>query len=419
VSFVGVIAVVLLLLFANYRELFTRWQRGIIAAGFAAWSAWSALPIFREAKWNLAAPREWDFLCFWLWGKMAALHVDFYDPASALAIGKSFETTDQFSRLILHSGFWYPPPSMLLFAPLGLLPLRSALVIWYLVQAGFAVAAMWLLWRLFLRDQGLIGVVTAGAMVAVLPPARSTAWFAQTNFMLLVLFLLMIRDREKKRAGIFLAMGAIIKPYFLVLLGYFLIKKAYKTVAVAAAALLASLALSAVFFGLAPLESFITSNPTSRIPAYVYGEPINQSLSGMLVRSIGGTLEGSILHQPVYLAIATLLGLTTAWIVRHENGQHGLCLCLLLALLLYPATLAHYSLLLIAPLLALWRDRRALLLGPAGVLGLFAVVYIILGWDRFESHNFWANLLLWGTVAGAYRYLSLRQMGEVMVPARP
>jgi len=91
----------------------------------------------------------------------------------------------------------------------------------------------------------------------------------------------------------------------------------------------------------------------------------------------------------------------------------------MLALLVYPATLAHYSLVIIAPLLALWRDRRSLPLGPGGVVALAAVVYAILGWDRFESHNFWANLLMWGTLAGACWHLSLRPTHEVVVPAGP
>jgi len=422
VSFAKVAAVVLLLLFAHHRKLFSRWEQSLLAAFFALWSAWLALPIFREARWNLAAPREWDFECFWLWGRMAVLGVDFYDPSRALAPGVPVDPSDEFSRLILHGGFWYPPPTMLLFAPLGLLSLRSAMMTWYVVQAGFACGSTWLLWRMFLREERAVGLLVAAALLVALPPARSTAWFTQTNFMLLFFFLLLVRDRDKPRAGIFLALGAIVKPYFLLLLGYFLVKRAWKTVAVTGAALLAALLLSGALFGLEPLTTFVASNPTSRVPGYVYGEPINQSLIGMLVRRDTGVLQGTLLGQPLYLGIAALLASISAWMLRGADAikrDHGLGLFLMLALLLYPATLAHYSVVIIAPLLALWRDRRILPLGTGGVVALVAVVYAILGWDRFESYNFWANILMWGTAAIACRHLALRPTREVVVSARP
>jgi hypothetical protein len=231
------------------------------------------------------------------------------------------------------------------------------------------------------------------------------------------LFLLVLRDSEKPRAGVFLALGAIVKPYFLFLVGYFLLKKAYKTIAVAGVTLVFSLLLCAALFGVAPLLTFVASNPASRIPGYVLGEPINQSVAGMILRGANRTLEGSMLTQPLYLGIAMFLGLATLGILRRARAEHGLGLCLLLALLLYPATLAHYSLIIIAPMLALWRDRRVLLLGTGGALALTAAVYAILGWDRFESHNFWANLLVWGTVAGASLHFSLTRGREAVVPA--
>lgn len=416
--FVRVIAPALLLLLAHTRDHLARWQRIFAGALVAAWSGYLALPILREARWNLAAPREWDFTCFWLWGRLATRGVDFYDPAEMIALGNSREASDEFSRLILHNGFWYPPPTMLLFAPLGLAPLRIALVVWYVVQAGFAVGAAWLLWRTFLRESGVLGLPIAGALLAMLPPARSTAWFVQTNFMLLFLFLLVLRFNEKAKAGVFLALGAIVKPYFLFLLGYFFIKKSYKPIAIAGAALFYSLLLCAALFGVEPLATFAASNPATRIPGYVVGEPINQSLIGMIVRRSTGTLEGSMLGQPLYLGIAMLLGLTTVWISRRVERDHALGLWLLLALLLYPATLAHYSLVIIAPMLALWRDRRMLPFGTGGVALLAVVMYAILGWDRFESHNFWANLLVWGSVAAASLYLSLTNARQAVVPAR-
>jgi hypothetical protein len=417
-TFVRAIAPALLLLLTRYADRWPRWQKVISGSLVMSWSAWLALPIFREARWNIAVPRDWDFLCFWLWGRMAALGVDFYDPAQTLAVGKSLAVGDEFSRLILHNGFWYPPPTMLLFAPLGTVSLHAAMVSWYAVQAGCAALATWLLWKTFLRETSIMGIVAAAALVVTMPPARSTAWFTQTNFMLLLLFVLAVRSEQRPIAGLYVALGAVVKPYFLLLLAYFLLKRVYKPVVVAGAALLLSVVICGALFGMAPLASFLASNPASRVPGYVVAEPINQSLIGLIVRHTSGTLEGSMLGQPVYLGLATLLALTSVWIARRARWEYGLASFLLLALLLYPATLAHYSLVIIAPLLALWRDRRELPLGAGGIVLLTVVVYAILGWDRFESHNFWANLIMWGSVSAASIYLSRSRASQAVVPAR-
>jgi hypothetical protein len=209
-----------------------------------------------------------------------------------------------------------------------------------------------------------------------------------------------------------------VKPYFLLLLGFFVLKKAYRAIAAAALVLFSAVLMSAALFGVAPLWTFVASNPAARVPGYVYGEPMNQSLVGWLLRRTTGVLEGSLLQQPIYLGIAALLTLTTARIVRRAPSDHGLGLCLMTALLLYPATLAHYSLVILAPLLTLWRDRRNLPFGSAGVIALGAAVVAILGWDRFESHNFWANLSMWGAVALAGHHLSVRA-GPLAVVSAP
>jgi hypothetical protein len=408
----------LLLLLAAHRDRLARWQKALAGMLVVAWSAWLMLPIFREARWNLAAPRDWDFLCFWLWGRTAAVGVDFYDPAQTLAVGQSLEVGDEFSRLILHSGFWYPPPTILLFAPLGTLPVHTAMLVWYAVQGACAAAATLLLWRTFLKESHLLGLLVAGALLLAFPSARSTAWFTQTNFMLLLLFVLAMRAGSTPAAGVYVALGAIVKPYFLFLLGYLLLKKAYKAIALAVAVLALSVALCGALFGMQPLASFVASNPASRVPGYVVGELINQSLIGTIVRGTGATLHGSVLRQPLYLGIAMLLSSISIWIARRSRSDHALSLFLLLALLVYPATLAHYSLVILAPLMALWRDRREQPLGTAGVIALAVVVYAIVGWDRFESHNFWANAIMWGSVAAVSLYFSRAQASQAVAPAR-
>ncbi len=83
---------------------------------------------------NLREVREWDFLCFWLWGRAGARGANFYDPAASAWMAEGLELSPEFQRQIVDVGFWYPPPTMLLFAPFGALPVRAALLLWYALQ---------------------------------------------------------------------------------------------------------------------------------------------------------------------------------------------------------------------------------------------------------------------------------------------
>ena len=48
-----------------------------------------------------------------------------------------------------------------------------------------------------------------------------------------MLFLLFYRDCERPRAGLWVALGAMVKPYFVFFLAYLLLKRAYRTLAMA------------------------------------------------------------------------------------------------------------------------------------------------------------------------------------------
>ena len=145
--------------------------------------------------------------------------------------------------------------------------------------------------------------------------------------------------------------------------------------------------------------SFLRENPSARVPPYIYGEPMNQSLLGTLLRFSTGTLDGSLLQQPLYIGLALLIVVASAWIV-HRLGEdrlgRGELATLLVALLLYPGTLAHYSLLLLAPLLALWRSQGA----PGRSVGSHPGTRDGLCHPRMGSLRdlqLWANLTIWAT----------------------
>jgi hypothetical protein len=82
--------------------------------------AYSLLKITGEVYENYHQPREWDFLGFWLNGKVASAGENFYHPENYQNVVLPYNLNDEFRAEIIEVGFWYPPFTMFLFFPLGL-----------------------------------------------------------------------------------------------------------------------------------------------------------------------------------------------------------------------------------------------------------------------------------------------------------
>lgn len=78
-----------------------------------------------------------------LYGSVGIRGLNVYDPANFELVfdhlSVPFEPGPSFSAQVLAVGFPYPPPTLFLFAWLGLFPFNAAQVLWYLlVLAGGA-----------------------------------------------------------------------------------------------------------------------------------------------------------------------------------------------------------------------------------------------------------------------------------------
>jgi hypothetical protein len=124
---------------------------------------------------------------------------------------------------------------------------------------------------------------------------------------------------------------------------------------------------------------------------------------------------------PVFLVIALLLAGVTAllmWRLDKQDNDLAFLLNLVLLLLVYPATLMHYSVMLIAPLFWLWSQRERL---PGGIIGyavLVGILYTIVE-IGFGDVAFAANLLIWLVLSGVafQRILGLGVARSVAAPA--
>jgi len=153
-----------------------------------------------------------------------------------------------------HYQFKYMPAAAFLYLPLSLLPLKAAKAVWFLLllcAAGLLVrisyrllprnidsrkAALWLppiiLLRFFLRelDLGQINVLVTCVLVMM-------SW-TMTH-----------RPRREVQAGLLWGLAVILKPYALIFLPYYLVKRKWKSLFTGAAAVLLALAAPALYYG--------------------------------------------------------------------------------------------------------------------------------------------------------------------------
>jgi hypothetical protein len=338
----------------------------------------------RQIALAAADPPEWDFSSFWIAGRVAAAGRDFYHPGHFDELMGPLDASPEFRAEILNVGFWYPPPTMLLLLPIGGLDVAPAARLWYAIN-GLAIAAdVALVWWLFLRSMGWTGLALSAGLVSLMPGTFSTIRYAQSNAIALLFLLLCWHERHRMRGGVWLALAAIIKPVAACLVIYGLIRRRWRMLGGALVAGLASIAATAGFFGWDTTLHYVRSNPLVRLPDYVYTQTVNQSLPAALLRALGDTPGASnpLLHPWVFAACVVVVAVS-AWRVwrRDVDDRTAFSIVLVAGLLIYPATLVHYSMIAILPILSLWASRGRGPAAPAVVPALAGVVYALAAGD--------------------------------------
>jgi hypothetical protein len=337
---------------------------------------------------------------FWVQGRVAAQGFNFYESRHALELAEAFGASSAFKQEIY---FWYPPQSMLLFAPLGWFSLNTAAVFWYGIQTLLLAAGIVLLWQLFLKDTGVYSLLLIGALILVFRGTVSTFQTGQTNLLLLCLVLLTIRYRSSYLGGVWLTLGIFTKVFAIILLIFVVVRRKWR---VLAGLIVSTVSLSLITvgaFGLITFTSYFNANPTANAPDYLYTENANQSLLATVLRLTDYNFSGtSPLTYPLFLIPALIFGVITVWIVYRlgrKDDELALLLLLSLALVVYPASLEHYSVLLLVPALLMWSRRQML---PGGVWSVVVCVTAIYGLVGVSSGNytFYAYVITWVVLTG-------------------
>jgi hypothetical protein len=337
---------------------------------------------------------EWDFLVFYIDGKATVDGLALYDPASFSNILSSihlpFTVSDSFTTAAIQTGVIYPPTTMLMLAPIGYLDVTTANIVWRIFVLSFLVIDMILIYRIFkINESKWFQILIIVALTLILPGSISTLGYSQTNFFLLFFILLIYKDPDNWKAGMFLALAVIIKPIPVVWGLYFLINRKWKPIFSFAITGIVVIFLTIMLVGINNFMTFFTSPPTSRIPRGSFIESINQSMNAVFSRislqlgmdSLSGYMNWIVLFVSLILVILTCIA---SYKLAKTNLKASFLIFLPLSLLIFPGSLTHYVVQLLPLFFAMLmiKDKTSLLLFTAFLLVLsvstFTASFIIL-----------------------------------------
>lgn len=231
---------------------------------------------------------QWDYLCFYIFGNVGISTSDFYNP---VIFSKFYEelhlqsiTNSLFIQEIVEVGFWYPPPSMFLFLPLGLFDLKTGHIVWQTMITSFFLIDIFLLLRWYsdqtIKKENGITEFPILLIILLFPNILASFFYSQIISIFLFFLILTIKNINNWKSGIYLTILVFIKPLAAIFMLYYLLFKKWKVIASAAIAFTIILILTTLLFGYDPLLNYIVSPPTDRIPDYIYFEA--SSLLGVL-----------------------------------------------------------------------------------------------------------------------------------------
>jgi Glycosyltransferase family 87 len=342
---------------------------------------------------NILHPREWDFICFRIYGELFAEGQNPYNVTALKNLAASYETSENFQHEIY---CLYPPPCLWQFWPLGFGSVHVACACWNLLLLLALCGIVFEFWKMCDSQRTRLGLGLAAALVLGLHFTRETFEYAQSNTVLLCLVFL--GNSLKRPIAQCLALGTIslFKPIGIIFLIPAMLRREWVKIFFSLLPLAVATFGFLLFRGFSGFQEYASRNPLADdIAIGYYTENVNQSLLAVFLRcGVLHTLSNPVMQLPFLIACAILTSVTCWAILRKtelcREMSVGIVVCL--ALLVYPGSLSHYALLLLFPLSVLIRHTRDLHYWPL-LLPLMASLISLAGWLELA---FIANFFMWG-----------------------
>ena len=152
-----------------------------------------------------------------------------------------------------HLQFKYSPASAVFFSLFSFVPYEIAKFVWYLFVLFFLIIILNISYNLLPSKNLKKGLIISLSFLILLKFIAREVELGQVNiFIYLVLILLLQATLVKKdiQGGLFWGFSLFFKPYALVFLPYFILKKRFKLIAVGIGLLMVGLFTPTVFYGL-------------------------------------------------------------------------------------------------------------------------------------------------------------------------
>ncbi len=298
---------------------------------------------------------EWDFVCFYFYGKIGASGGNFYDTSHTLQLFYNLQlasyTDSSFTEEIAKVGFIYPPPTMLLFITLGYFDIGTSLIIWKTLILISSILALFLALNYFnigFKNPRLLFLLAS--IFLVYSETRATIGVSQTNFILIILIIFMLVNLNNWKLGLYLAIAVIVKPIVLIWAVYLLITKKIKALAAFVISGIIICAFVISVFGFNQFSQYLTASPANKLPSSAFTEIVNQSLSSVLIRNfaINDFKSANVRYATIILsALIFLLGIFSSLKLEKQAPALAFLLFIPLSLIIYPGALTHYSVMLL------------------------------------------------------------------------
>lgn len=377
----------------------------------------SCLKLLWVSSKSILYPKDWDFLGFWIIGKLAGAGKNFYDPEVIQSLELPIPFSEEFEIEFMGAGSLYPPPSSLLFYPLSFFDFQEGIVLWYLFLGVTLVGSIYLMKKILLKNHSSIYDLTFFlCLVLGFEQVSYTLHFAQTNFLLLLFVLLFIQNRERLSGGIWIALGACVKPFVLILVLWQLLNRKFVYCVVTAGSLFSLFLLSYVMFGHEVFVDYFFNSSLSRLPDWVFTQKVNQSLFAVLMRMFDSVTIASFLSTGCSFI---LLAITAVGVVRNPSSMWGISAFLMLGMLMTPHSLSHYAVIGLIPITMLWNTNEIWNHSAGRIPLLFFFVYLFhyyVGymWIPHYEVLFISNFLLW-SFSTYYLYQTCSRTADIQI----
>lgn len=296
-------------------------------------------------------------------------------------------------------GFDYPPFTALVLAPLAALSEHTAALLWYGLQLGLLLVVSWQLARLCLRDwspsRALLVAPIFFISLSAFAPVSAELMGGQIDIFILFLLvssLVLLRNADSTRslgnvhvigAGLLLGLATSIKVYpltFLVIILYIYKDQRLRLAIGAGVALVLSVVLPALLWGITILTEYVRFTSGLDSPAVV-AYPFSFSALAIAYRGLAITpfahpvtaLPSATVAASVSAALV-LLVILVARLLRHARNVIAWPIALWLTLLIEPLLeVQHVAIIAVVPLVlladAIGRNDPALIKTLATIIG--------------------------------------------------